>query len=118
MILIVVTIMVLMSILLSAFIAFSPSFTALIESDIRRRVNENAYTVAFQLGELRERSDLLPDCNSGANDVFYLRARSEVSGVNEFFRIELCRDPSTGDIVLVSIESVNALPAGVTPIDA
>ena len=65
MIAIIVSIIISLSILLSAFVSFSPNFKSLVEEDLKRKVQESAWSYAAKSGQFIARAN--PDNFSGAN---------------------------------------------------
>lgn len=59
MIVIIVMIISLISLLLGAFVSFSPNFSQLIETDLTRRVETRAFYYGLEYGKLKERAGLL-----------------------------------------------------------
>jgi len=57
MIAIVISIAVSLSILLSAFVSFSPNFKSLVEEAFKRKAQENAWSYSAKIGQLIARSD-------------------------------------------------------------
>ncbi|MCF7916428.1 MAG: hypothetical protein K9L61_01460 [Candidatus Omnitrophica bacterium] len=90
MILIVVAIIILISILLLAFVSFSPHFTALTESDFMRRGYENATLAGLKWGELKERAGTFPV--QGITTYIPLRKNEDAQGnvsSNHFLRLDI-----------------------------
>jgi len=59
MISIVVSIMVMLSIVISAFISFNPNFSRIVENDFSSRAYENNFTYSLKYGQLCIRADTL-----------------------------------------------------------
>lgn len=59
MIVIIVMIVSLISLLLGAFVSFSPNFSQLIETDLTRRAETRAFYYGLEYGKLKERAGLL-----------------------------------------------------------
>lgn len=112
MIVIVISITVLLSVLLSAFVAFAPNFSALTESDFRRRAYESATHAGLKWGELKARAGTF---DSDLTLIIKLQ-KDELSGeegarVNQYFlKLELPEPDDTGNIK-VNISRIAELPA-------
>lgn len=61
MIAIIVSIIIVFSVLISAFLSFSPNFNRLIEKDFMRRTYNNAISHSLTYGQLSIRADTLRD---------------------------------------------------------
>lgn len=67
MIAIIVSIAISLSILLSAFVSFSPNFKSLVEADLRRKAEESAWSYAAKSGQLIGRASSLNNPPGGLN---------------------------------------------------
>ena len=83
MIAVIFSILVFVSMLLSAFVFFTPNFKTMVESDLSRKALENAADHGFKIGQLLERSGTFPVGPSGTKEHevdFELRAQGEIEG--------------------------------------
>lgn len=67
MIAIIVSIIISLSILLGAFVSFSPSFKSLVEGDFRRKAQESAWSYASKGAQLIMRANSLTNPPAGAS---------------------------------------------------
>jgi hypothetical protein len=65
-----------LSVLLSAFVSFSPSFKALVETDFQRKAFENSQNHSLKIGQILERSNTFPVSNN-TMETFDLRDKGE-----------------------------------------
>lgn len=77
MIVIIVSIIIIVSILLSAFIAYSPNFARLVNQDYIRRAETRAFYAGLEYGKLMERSGAFTAAGNQETLVFDLSKEQE-----------------------------------------